>query len=217
MVSEWKSLSLVRLFATPWTIGPWNSPGQNTGVGSLSRLQGIFPTQGSNPGLPHYRRIIYQLSHKGSPICLHTSDYNECFQEHLYTGKYLHSVTFSFMCFPSSTCSCFWRSEICPGKSRANKIIFFSFSPSCPTLCKLLSFLREKIAKWRSHPFMTLLFQVQMSSNLHFFIFFSFNTTLNFSSHQHTHNIRWGGTLLIQFSTWSIKLKMKTNNPGWKK
>jgi len=46
---------------------PWNSPGQNTGVGSLSLLQGIFPTQGSNPGLPHCRWILYQLSHKGSP------------------------------------------------------------------------------------------------------------------------------------------------------
>ena len=46
---------------------PWNSPGQNTGVGSLSLLQGIFPTQGSNPGLPHRRWILYQLSHKGSP------------------------------------------------------------------------------------------------------------------------------------------------------
>ena len=45
---------------------PWNSPGQNTGVGSLSLLQGIFPTQGSNPGLPHCRWILYQLSHKGS-------------------------------------------------------------------------------------------------------------------------------------------------------
>ena len=44
---------------------PWNSPGQNTGVGSLSLLQEIFPTQGSNPGLPHCRRILYQLSHKG--------------------------------------------------------------------------------------------------------------------------------------------------------
>ena len=43
---------------------PWNSPGQNTGVGSLSLLQGISPTQGSNPGLPHCRRILYQLSHK---------------------------------------------------------------------------------------------------------------------------------------------------------
>ena len=43
---------------------PWNSPGQNTEVGSLSLLQGIFPTQGSNPGLPHCRQILYQLSHQ---------------------------------------------------------------------------------------------------------------------------------------------------------
>ena len=49
---------------------PWNSPGQITGVGSLSLLQGIFPTQGSNPGLPHCRQILYQLSHKGSPRIL---------------------------------------------------------------------------------------------------------------------------------------------------
>ena len=45
---------------------PWNSPGQNTAVGSLSLLQGIFPTQGLNPGLPHCRQILYQLSHKES-------------------------------------------------------------------------------------------------------------------------------------------------------
>ena len=50
---------------------PWNSPGQNTKVGSLSLLQGIFPTQGSNPGLlPHCRQILYQLSDKGSPRIL---------------------------------------------------------------------------------------------------------------------------------------------------
>ena len=46
---------------------PWNSLGQNTGVGSLSLLQGSFPTQGSNPNLLHCRQILYQLSHKGSP------------------------------------------------------------------------------------------------------------------------------------------------------
>ena len=46
---------------------PWNSPGQNTGVGSLSLLQGIFLTQGSNPGLLHCRWILYQLSYKVSP------------------------------------------------------------------------------------------------------------------------------------------------------
>ena len=49
---------------------PWNSPGQNIAVGSLSLLQGIFPTQGSNPGLPHCRRILYRLSPKGSPRIL---------------------------------------------------------------------------------------------------------------------------------------------------
>ena len=45
---------------------PWNSSGTNTGVCSCSILQGIFPTQGLNPGLPHCRWILYQLSHKGS-------------------------------------------------------------------------------------------------------------------------------------------------------
>ena len=49
---------------------PRNSPGQNSGVGSRSLLQGIFPTQGLNPGLPHCRQILYQLSHKGSPSIL---------------------------------------------------------------------------------------------------------------------------------------------------
>ena len=43
---------------------PWNSPGRNTGVGSLSLLQGIFPTQGLNLGLPYCRQILYQLSHR---------------------------------------------------------------------------------------------------------------------------------------------------------
>ena len=49
---------------------PWNSPGQNTGVGSLSLLQGIFPTQISKPALPHCRWILNQLSHQGSPRIL---------------------------------------------------------------------------------------------------------------------------------------------------
>ena len=57
---------------------PWNSPGQNTRVGSLFLLQGIFPTQGSNPGLPHCRQILYQLSHKGSPKTLWWVAYPFC-------------------------------------------------------------------------------------------------------------------------------------------
>ena len=46
---------------------PWSFPGQNTGVGSLSLLQGIFPTQGSNPGLPHCRQILYPAEPQGKP------------------------------------------------------------------------------------------------------------------------------------------------------
>ena len=48
---------------------------QNTGVGSHSLLQGIFPIQGSNPGLPHCRQILYQLSHRGSPRILEWAAY----------------------------------------------------------------------------------------------------------------------------------------------
>ena len=47
-----------------------DSPGKNTGVGCHALLQGIFPTQGSNPGLPYCRRILYCLSHQGSPYLL---------------------------------------------------------------------------------------------------------------------------------------------------
>ena len=49
---------------------PWNSPGQNIGVGSLSLLQEIFPTQGLNPGVPHCWQILNQLSRKRSPRIL---------------------------------------------------------------------------------------------------------------------------------------------------
>ena len=51
---------------------PWNSPGQNTGVGSLSLLQGIFLTQESNQGLLHCRWILYQLICQGSPFLVTT-------------------------------------------------------------------------------------------------------------------------------------------------
>ena len=47
-----------------------SSPGKNTGVGCHFLLQGIFPTQGSNPGLPYCRKILYHLSHQGSPRIL---------------------------------------------------------------------------------------------------------------------------------------------------
>ena len=62
-----KSLSHVRLFATPWTMAtrllrPWDFPGKSTRVGCHVLLQGIFPTQGLNPGLLHCRQMLYPLS-----------------------------------------------------------------------------------------------------------------------------------------------------------
>ena len=46
---------------------PWDSPGKNTGMGSHSLLQGIFPTQGSNPGLLHYRWSLNHMCYQGNP------------------------------------------------------------------------------------------------------------------------------------------------------
>ena len=54
----------------PRLLCPQDSPGKNTGVGCHALLQGICPTQGSNPGLPHCRRILYFLSRQGSPWIL---------------------------------------------------------------------------------------------------------------------------------------------------
>ena len=73
---ESESRSVVSNFLQPNGLySPWDSPGQNTGVGNLSLFQGISPTQGSNPGLLHCRRILYQLSHKGNP-CQTVSNIN---------------------------------------------------------------------------------------------------------------------------------------------
>ena len=68
--ATWKKVKVTqwcRTLCNSVNCSPWNSSGQNTGVGSLSLFQGIFPTQGSNPGLPYSRQILYQLSHKGRP------------------------------------------------------------------------------------------------------------------------------------------------------
>ena len=61
---KWKSVSCVWLFATPWTV---NFPGQNIGMGSLSLLQGIFPTQGSNPHLLCWQAGSLPLASSGKP------------------------------------------------------------------------------------------------------------------------------------------------------
>ena len=73
LTCESKLRSCVRL-CNPMDCSPWNSTGQSIGVGSLSLLQGIFPIQGSKPGLLHCRQILYQPSHEGSPASM----WNEC-------------------------------------------------------------------------------------------------------------------------------------------
>ena len=69
-VTKVKSLSCVRLFATPWTVACQARPSMGcmfcSGVGCHFLLQRIFPTQGSNPGLLHCRQKLYCLSHQGS-------------------------------------------------------------------------------------------------------------------------------------------------------
>ena len=72
--AQWKwKVSHSVVFDSLWPhelYSPWNSPGQSNGRGSRSLLQGIFPTQGSNPCLPHCRQILYRLSHQGNPRIL---------------------------------------------------------------------------------------------------------------------------------------------------
>ena len=68
-----KLLSPVWLFAIPRTVDytflhPWDLPGKTTGVDCHFLLQGILPTQGSKPGLPHWGQMLHPLSHQGSPL-----------------------------------------------------------------------------------------------------------------------------------------------------
>ena len=69
----------------------WNSPDQSTGVGSLSLLQGILSTQGSNPGLPHCRRTLYQLSHREAQVTEQTFRT----QEARGSGRAIHMLLLS--------------------------------------------------------------------------------------------------------------------------
>ena len=97
---KWKSLSRVRFFVGIGLYSPWNSPGQNIGVGSHSLLQGIFPTQGSNPGLLHCGQILYQLSHKG------TVQYNFIKRQNFHRDSFFHSTNIYWMPSPcASPCS----------------------------------------------------------------------------------------------------------------
>ena len=73
-----KVIQSSQLFATHGLYSPWSSPGQNTGVASHSLLQGIFPTQGSNPGLLHCRQVPYQLREALGASCSENMIITQC-------------------------------------------------------------------------------------------------------------------------------------------
>ena len=88
----WRNVCKNPSFLPPWTVAHQSPmfmefPGKNIAVGSHSLLQGIFPTQGLNPGLLHCRQIHYYLSHQGSP-----SPFINC----MVFKKYLSNNSFTF-------------------------------------------------------------------------------------------------------------------------
>ena len=102
---KWKwCCSVVSDSATPWTVAylrPWNFPGKSTGVGCLFLLQGIFPTQGLNPGLPHCRQTFYRLSYLGSPLYIYTYIITYTYA-HIHTYIYTY-IIYIYVCFPHSS------------------------------------------------------------------------------------------------------------------
>ena len=124
-------------------LGPWDSPGKDTGVGCHALLQGSFPTQGSNPGLLHCRWILYQLSHKGSPRKLEWVAYAfsrgssqprnrttvSCIAGGFFTNRAIRELTiYSSKCIPKHTSQ---RNEnVCLYKERAKFCLFLFISQS---------------------------------------------------------------------------------------
>ena len=101
-----KSLSHVQLFATSWTVAcqaplSWNSPGKNTGVGSHSLLQGIFPTQRSNSSLLHCRQILFHLSHQGSPFIVIIKYWLYCnIVEYIFIAHFIPNSLYLLLPYP---------------------------------------------------------------------------------------------------------------------
>ena len=90
-----------------------DSPVKNTEMGCHALLQGIFPTQGWNPGLQHCTRILYQLSHQGSLYgrlgflkCLPTES-NYILKKYLHSFLGIHKellLGFCFCCLITKSC-----------------------------------------------------------------------------------------------------------------
>ena len=117
---KWKLLSCVWLFATPWTIQSMEFSSQNTGVGSLLLLQGIFLTLESNWGLLLYRRILNHLS-KAPKVLIYTKGYYPLVYINIYKGLLLRleKEGYCFMCnsmIESWGCDAKWNKPIIEGQ-----------------------------------------------------------------------------------------------------
>ena len=93
---------------------PWDSPGKSAAVGYHLLLQGIFPTQGSNPGLLHCTQILYQQSHMGSPVsAIHQCKSVIITYVYIYTHTYLHPHSTPLRCHSTSG----WAPFLCSSSS----------------------------------------------------------------------------------------------------
>ena len=118
---------------------PWNSLGQNTGVGNLSLLQGIFLTQGLNPGLPHCRCILDQLSHKGSPWKTSMPSEKSAVIVALISRSYLSYPLDMSIFTPSSP---EWSVGLSSDMSSLVMLYIFTFRPPQPSYCLSVSWGR---------------------------------------------------------------------------
>ena len=106
-----------------------DSPGKSTGVGCHALLQGIFPTQGLNPGLPHCRWILYHLSHQGGDDKLHSVISKELLDKHGYA---ILSI-------------CFWQVILCADIIGSNSILIAMESRTVNSFVSLFIFLHINI------------------------------------------------------------------------
>ena len=90
-------------FSPPGSSTHGDSPGKKSGLGCYALLQGIFQTQGLNPGHLHCRRILHHLRHQGSPLSPRVcSDLCPLSQWCYLTVSFSATFSLSLQCFPSS-------------------------------------------------------------------------------------------------------------------
>ena len=124
------SHSVMSNCCNPMDCSPGHSPGKNTGVGCHALLQGTFPSQGSNPGLPHCRQILYHLSHQGSPrnigVFVMLAIVNERVLKFPQSWCPLYSLS-KYICLFTLNCKYLER-----GRKKKNIYIYICQTHTCP-------------------------------------------------------------------------------------